>query len=84
MVDAILQFIKEFLENKNVDAVEFSIQLEDMLCDNYYVMLEENLAVTTILNEELPEICAACEQDADVCEFKAKIKSEYMRALDVR
>ena len=81
-METILQMIQIFLDDENPDAFGFSIQLEDMLYDYYDEMKNENLAVTEILNEELPDICASYEQGVDLKKFKEQIRREYMRAVE--
>ena len=80
-MNKILEMIKEFLETDTTDATRFSIDLEDALYDNYDEMMDENPEVTEVLNEELPDICAAYELGEDIEEFKKRIKKEYEKAL---
>ena len=81
MMNRILEMIKAFLDEDVTDATDFSVELEDALCDGYDAMVEENPEVTEILNEELPDICAAYELGDDIEEFKEKVKAEYEKAI---
>lgn len=78
VVTEILEYINVFLQADvdSEDAVEFSIRLEDMLCDRYDEMKATNPFATKLLNENLPDLCADCEEGMDVSLFKERIKKE--------
>lgn len=81
-MDEILTMIKIFLDADIYDATDFSIELEDALCEKYDELVSENQRAAGILNEELPDICAGYEIGNDIGEFKAKIKVEYEKVLE--
>lgn len=81
MMNRIFGMIEEFLKSNTTDATDFSVELEDALCDEYDAMAAEHYEVAEILNEELPDICAAYELGDNIEEFKGKIKKEYEKAL---
>ena len=80
-MNKILEMIKEFLNADVADATDFSVELEDALCDHYDEMTAEHPEVAEILNEELPDICAAYELGDDIEAFKEKVKAEYEKAI---
>lgn len=82
MIEQAFQMINDFLNDK-YDPLEFSYDFPDFLIDKYDIMENENIMVNSILNDDMPEICAEYEMGADSDEFKQKIKSEYERALKV-
>ena len=80
MCKKIISEIKTYLEgNHNLNAVDFSLFLEDFLCDNYDEMYAENPKLTKLMNEELPEICATVEHGDDGSEFKRLLLDEIKR-----
>jgi len=83
MINQVLAAIKRFLDDDVMDAVEFSIWLEDVLCEEYEVMEAEHAEITEILNEDLPDICAAYERGDNIVEFKERIQSEYERVIEL-
>ena len=80
MIKAI-ELIKKLLDGKIADVFDFSVELEFCLCDDYDRMYAEDPAVTEILCEELPEICAEVEPGQDYTGFIAKVKEQYDRAM---
>jgi len=80
-MNEILEMIRAFLQSDSEDATEFSVKLEDALCNQYDQMMKENKEATEILNDELPEICADYEPGKNVQEFKDKIRAEFEKAL---
>ena len=83
MIEKILNEIHSFLSGTHhMEPLEFSLYLEDYLCDNYDVMYKEDANMTVALNEEIPDICAEVERDTDGLEFKKKLKNELINILD--
>lgn len=77
----VLNMINDFLSG-TYEPFAFSADLPGCLCEYYDDMYSENSAMTKILNEELPEICAEYEPGFDPAPFMAAVKREYERALD--
>lgn len=75
--------IKAFLDSDSEDATDFSIELEDAICDQYDDIAKENKKMAEILNEELPDICSDYEFGEDIVKFKEKIREEYEKAMKV-
>lgn len=46
-------------------------------------MYNENPAVTFFLNEDLPDICAGYELGMNIEEFKASIRHNYDKAIQI-
>lgn len=80
-MNKILEMIKAFLESDSDNATDFSIELEDALCDRHDQMAAENKEAAEILNEELPDICADYEFGEDIQAFKDKVRTEYEKAM---
>lgn len=80
-MNKIFDMIKAFLESESEDATDFSIQLEDALCENYDEMAAENKEAANLLNEDLPDICADYEFGENIEKFKDKVRAEYEKAL---
>jgi len=55
------------------NSLDFSLYLEDFLCDNYDEMYKENAEVTEFLNEDLPDICAEMNLGIDDKPFLDKL-----------
>ena len=55
------------------NSLDFSLYLEDFLCDNYDEMYKENAEVTEFLNEGLPDICAEMNLGIDDKPFLDKL-----------
>lgn len=81
MITKVLTNIKEYIE-RPVDSFNFSIELEDYLCENYDVMRIENAEVTDFLNETLPDICASYKEDNEK-EFVKAITKQYELAIQM-
>ena len=75
MITKILAKMKKYIENP-ADSFDFSIELEDDLCENYDSMRNENAEVTDFLNETLPDICASYNEDNEK-EFVKAIAKQY-------
>ena len=84
VIEYILGEIALALERKHVlNSEEFSMYLEDYLCDNYDKMYLENSEITKMLNEEIPEICASMEPGLDDNIFIENLKLEYEKANEL-
>lgn len=83
MFEKWMNYIKEFLENTPKDIYEFSVILEDALCDDYDAMYAEQPEATKVLAEEVPDICASAEpgmKPNEIENFKRKLMVEYKKA----
>ena len=83
MIKQLLDKIAEFLNDRDADAFGFSIEVEDYLIEAYDKMMKEDAAVTYLMNENLPDICAAYEVGMDISEFKRQIEAEYNLILQL-
>lgn len=75
----VLEAIRSYLEGTYSEDVNYPFYLElemELLIDNYDEMYKENQEVTLLMNEELPDICAAVGE-ISVDEFKRLLKIEY-------
>ena len=75
---------KMFLNNTPEDIYDFSDKLEGFLIIHYDEMYREQPQATKILNEEVPDICAAAEpgmKSEEIEEFKQKLEIEYNKAF---
>ena len=73
MFEKIMNYIKDF-----------SDKLEGFLIIHYDEMYREQPQATKILNEEVPDICAAAEpgmKSEEIEEFKQKLEIEYNKAF---
>lgn len=82
-MDEIFEMIENFLKSECEDATDFSIDLEDYICDNYDQIATVNEKVAEMLNENLPDICASYEHGMDIQLFKDEIKQEYEKILKI-
>ena len=79
-----MNYIKDFLNNTPEDIYDFSDKLEGFLIIHYDEMYREQPQATKILNEEVPDICAAAEpgmKSEEIEEFKQKLEIEYNKAF---
>ena len=83
MIEQLLAKIENFLNDRNADALKFSIEVEDYLLEAYDDMMKEDAVVTYLMNEKLPDICAAYEVGIDILEFKRQIEAEYKLILQL-
>jgi hypothetical protein len=84
MIEQILKDIELALQHKHkYNSEDFSLYLEDYLCDNYDEMHEENAEVTEFMNDEMPFICAEMEPMMNDTEFLRKLKIEYDKAKEL-
>lgn len=84
MFERLKEMIGDFLSNTPEDIYEFLIILEDMLCDDYDALYEEQPQTTHILAQEVPDICAIVEPGMtaeEIEEFKRLLRIEYEKAL---
>ena len=84
MFEKIMNYIKDFLNNTPEDIYDFSDKLEGFLIIHYDKMYREQPKATKILNEEVPDICAAAEpgmKSEEIEEFKQKLEIEYNKAF---
>ena len=84
MFEKIMNYIKDFLNNTPEDIYDFSDILEGFLIIHYDEMYREQPQATKILNEEVPDICAAAEpgmKSEEIEEFKQKLEIEYNKAF---
>ncbi|GIP57904.1 hypothetical protein [Paenibacillus woosongensis] len=85
----VLNRIKLFLD-RDTDAEEFSFDFPDDLADAYADLERENKALAIMLNDELPDICAAFQPDEaarrgepdllNEDQFRQKVKEVYEKA----
>ena len=84
MFEKIMNYIKDFLNNTPEDIYDLSDKLEGFLIIHYDEMYREQPQATKILNEEVPDICAAAEpgmKSEEIEEFKQKLEIEYNKAF---
>lgn len=77
--------IEAYLDGKYEEDENYPFYLElevELLLDNYDEMYEENKEVTELLNEEIPDICAAVGE-IDIEEFKRLLKIEFLKAKEL-
>ena len=67
----------EELFSGKYDALEFSCDMEDFFCDNYDAIKKENKDIATILNENLPELCAEGEPGFNPTHMIEELKKVY-------
>ena len=79
MIEELLKELDLFLGDKNRNSLDFSYFLEEFLIREYDKMYRIDKSVTTLANEELPEICAMMEPGMDDIEFRELLKIEYDR-----
>lgn len=83
MIKKVLNAIESYLSGLYVEDESYPFYLElekELLFDNYDEMYKENKEVTELLNEEIPDICAAVGE-INIDEFKRLLRIEYEKAL---
>lgn len=83
MIRKVLNAIESYLSGLYVEDENYPFYLElekELLFDNYDEMYKENKEVTELLNEEIPDICAAIGE-INTDEFKKLLRIEYEKAL---
>lgn len=73
--------MQEFFADDTADAMEFSVELQDMLAYDYDELERDDPAANAILQEETPEICDEVEPNDPREPFLTKLRKEYERAL---
>lgn len=68
------------LFSNHYDPLQFSLDMEQYLLDNYKEMLTENKEVTDLLNANVPDICSEGEPGFDPTNMIASLKVEYEKA----
>lgn len=79
----VMEKIDDFLKNTPEDIFEFSIELEDILVDDYDEMQSEQPLATYYLSQDVPGICSGAEpgmSKTEIDKFKKRLQSEYERA----
>jgi hypothetical protein len=82
MIKKVLDIIELYLEGMYEEDENYPFYLEleyELLFENYDEMYEENKEVTKLLNEEIPDICAAVGE-IEIEEFKKLLKDEFLKA----
>lgn len=79
-MNKVIEMIKNFIDGE-MEPVEFSHALPDLLIEEYDSMEKENKSATEILNDDLPDICADYEPGMDPEAFREKVKAEYEKAM---
>lgn len=83
-IEKLFNEIELALQHKHkYNSEDFSLYLEDYLCDNYDEIHEENAEVTELMNDEMPFICAGMESMMNDTEFLIKLKIEYDKAKEL-
>lgn len=85
MIKKVLDIIETYLDGKYEEDENYPFYLEleaELLLDNYDEMYQENREVTELLNEEIPDICAAVGE-IDVEEFKRLLRIEFLKAKEL-
>lgn len=62
------------------DPLQFSLDMETFLYENYDEMHQENAALTEYLNENIPDLCAECEPGMDFESFANAISDQLTEA----
>lgn len=75
------KLMMEQLISGHYSAWDFSIDSETYLVDHYEQMMKEDPDKTSLLTEDVPDICAEFEPGADEAEFIRRIKQEYDRVF---
>lgn len=82
MIKEVLDIIESYLDGTYEEDTNYPFYLElekEFLFDNYEEMYKENKEITMVLNEELPDICAAVGE-IDMEEFKSRLRAEFIKA----
>lgn len=85
MIKKVLDIIETYLDGKYEEDENYPFYLEleaELLLDNYDEMYQENREVTELLNEEIPDICAAVGE-IDVEEFKRLLRIEFLKVKEL-
>lgn len=85
MIKKVLDVIESYLDGKYEEDKNYPFYLEletELLFNNYDAMYKENKEVTELLNEEIPDICAAVGE-IDVKEFKRLLRIEFLKAKEL-
>lgn len=77
-IQTVFSYIQEFLDGK-VDALDFSYDLQSLLCEQCKNMDKEDSNVCQLLHDELPFICDEYEMGDDPEPFRDKIRKEFER-----
>lgn len=85
MIKKVLDMIEAYLSGKYEEDENYPFYLElekELLFDNYDEMYKEDKEVTKLLNEEIPDICAAVGE-IDIEEFKKLLRVEFLKAKEL-
>ena len=76
LMNEAIAMLEKFIDGK-YDPLAFSFEFPDYLVNHYEEMNEENKDINSILNEDLPDICAEYERAMDPTEFIKKVRNIY-------
>lgn len=79
-MDQIRNMIMDFLAG-SYDPLDFSYDLPDLLIQKYDEVENKDATVNSILNENLPEICAEYERGEDPTYFMSQVYGEFKKAF---
>lgn len=85
MIKKVLDAIESYLSGEYVEDKDYPFYLElekELLLDNYAEMYKEDKDVTELLNEEIPDICAAVGE-ISIEEFKRLLNIEFLKAKEL-
>ncbi|ERK30799.1 hypothetical protein [Clostridium intestinale] len=85
MIKKVLDIIESYLAGTYVEDENYTFYLEleqELLFDNYDEMYKEDKEVTELLNNEIPDICAAVGE-ISIEEFKKLLKIEFLKAKEL-
>ena len=82
MLYELLNFIKSFIDGR-YEALPFSHEAPDFLCDHFSEIESENEEVAYLLNDDLPDICDIYERGDDPTELREKIKELYEKVMSM-
>lgn len=85
MIKKVLDTIEAYLSGQYVEDKNYPFYLElekELLFDNYDKMYKENKEVTELLNQEIPDICAAVGETG-IEEFKRLLRIEILKAKEL-
>lgn len=77
-IKEVFDYIQKFIDGK-IDPLDFSYDLQYLLCEKCKAMDEENPEICQMLHDYFPEICDEYEMGDDPAPFIAKIKKEFER-----
>lgn len=82
-LEELKKMINDFFDKNysKEETLNFSMNLEDFICDNFDEMVKEDKDLTLELNEEMPDICATYIRGDDPEPFKKLLKKEYDRVF---